>query len=212
MSVNQMKNRTIKNTRRHQRQRGFTLIEIAIVLVIIGLLIGGVMQGQSLIRAAKVKDIITTATDLSGAAATFKTRYHVLPGDHPAATTEIPGAVGNGNGNGVISVAESANVPSHLFASGFIKGGATAPIRTTYGAVWLVQRSSAITAASPCGAAVNNAAPALTINNVIVFSTLPGDAAEEIDRKLDDGLFNSGTIRGSAAYSNSTVQCIALPL
>ena len=190
------------------KQAGFSLVEMAVVLVVIGLLIGG----QSLVRAAKVRDIITTAADLTTAAAAFKARYGVLPGDAPTATTEIQGAIGNGNGDGQISAAESANVPNHLFAAGFIKGGAIAPIRTTYGSVWLVQRSVAIAAGSPCGVAVNSTAPAAPVNNMVVFSNLPGDAAAEIDGKLDDGLFNSGAIRGSVAYSNAIVQCIALPL
>ena len=192
------------------RQQGFTLIEISVVLVIIGLLIGGVMQGQSLIRAAKVRDIIITATDLSASAAAFKQRYHMLPGDHPTATAEIQGAVGNGNGNGLISAAESSNVPNHLFTSGFIKGGAVAPITTVYGSVWLVQQSVAITGGSPCGTAVTASAP--PVNNVIVFSNLSGEAAGEIDTKMDDGVFSTGSIRGSIDYSNDSVQCLAMPL
>ncbi len=212
MINNEMKGTSTQCNYLNPQQRGFSLVEMAVVLVIIGLLIGGVMQGQSLIRAAKVRDIITTAADLTTAAAAFKGRYGVLPGDAPTATTEIQGATGNGNGDGLISTAESANVPNHLFAAGFIKGGAIAPIRTTYGSVWLVQRSVAIAAGSPCGVAVNNTAPAAPVNNLVVFSNLPGDAAAEIDGKLDDGLFNAGSIRGSVAYSNAIVQCLALPL
>ena len=194
------------------RQGGFTLIEMAIVLVVVGLLIAGIMQGQSLIRAAKVHDIITITTDLSAAARAFKERYRLLPGDHPTATTEIQGAVGNGNGDGFISAVESANVPSHLFAAGFIKGGAAGPIRTSYGFVWLVQRTVAMAAGSPCGTAVNNTNPVPPVNNMLLFNNLPGDAAAEIDTKLDDGLFNSGAIRGSVAYTATTVSCLAIPL
>lgn len=194
-----------------QRQGGFTLVEMAIVLVIIGLLLGGIMQGQSLIRAANVRDLITTATDLSAAVSAFKERYQMLPGDHPTATADIAGAVGNGNGNGVISAAESTNVPSHLIAAGFIKGAA-GPVRTRFGSVWVVQQTTAQAGGAPCGAAVNSAAPAPVANNVIVFGNLPGDVAEEIDAKLDDGTFDSGSVRGSAAYTNNTVQCLALPL
>lgn len=194
------------------KQRGFSLVEMAVVLVIIGLLIGGVMQGQSLIRAAKVRDIITTAADLSTGVIAFKDRYGVLPGDSPTAVTDIQGASGNGNGDGLISTAESANVPNHLFSAGFIKGGTTAPIKTVYGAVWLIQRSVAVTGASPCGAGVNNTAPASSINNMMVFSNIPGETAAEVDAKLDDGLFDSGSIRGSSAYTSTIPLCLGIPL
>ena len=62
-------------------QSGFTLIEIAIVLLIIGLLLGGVMKGQSMINSARVRSI---ANDLSGIEAgwiSFQDRYRSLPGD-----------------------------------------------------------------------------------------------------------------------------------
>lgn len=193
------------------RQSGFTLAEMAIVLVIIGLLVAGIMQGQSLMRAAKVRDMLATATDLSSAANSFKERYRVLPGDHPTATAEIQGATANGNGDGLISVAESANVPNHLISAGLIKGGA-GNIRTGYGFAWIVQRTTAMAGGSPCGVAVNSTAPVPAVNNMIVFSNLPGDVAMEIDTKLDDGLFNAGSVRASAAYTNTTVQCLALPL
>lgn len=203
----------IKCSRAQQNyQAGFSLIEMAVVLLIISLLITGIMQGQSLIRAAKVRDIITTANELPLAVAAFKDRYHVLPGDHPTATSEIQGATLNGNGNGLISSNESALVPSHLFAAGLIKGGATAPIKTVYGFLWLIQRTTAMAGGSPCGVAVDSTAPVTQVNNMIVFSNIPGDAAGEIDAKLDDGLFNAGSIRSSSAYSSSIVQCLALPL
>lgn len=190
---------------------GFTLVEIAIVLVIIGLVITGIMQGTALIRSAQVRDVISYAADLSAASKSFKDRFHVLPGDSPTATTDIAGATGNGNGNGLISTAESGNVPNHLFFAGLIKGGGGA-IQTRYGGVWVVVTSVAVTGASPCGTAVDNTAPALTDLNVIVFGNLPGDVALEIDTKLDDGAFNSGKARGSVAYTNTTIQCFAVPL
>ena len=115
------------------------------------------------------------------------------------------------NGNGLISVAESANVPSHLITGGYIKGE-VGPIRTSYGFVWVVQRITAMGGGGSCGAAVDSSAPVPAVNNMIVFNNLPGDVAEEIDIKMDDGVFDSGLVRSSAAYSNDTVQCLALPL
>src|SRR5215831_4773158 len=80
--------------------RGFTLIEIAIVLVIIGLLLGGVLKGQELITGARVRNLISQQDGIKAAFFGFQDRYRALPGDYPAASTNIAGVniVGNGNG------------------------------------------------------------------------------------------------------------------
>src|ERR1700712_2229391 len=94
------------------RQRGFTLVEIAIVLVIIGLLLGGVLKGQSLIDSAKVKNIIQQSNSLSAAVNAYQDKFHALPGDDAQGTLHAPGATGNGNGDGQISEYQLA--PQHL--------------------------------------------------------------------------------------------------
>ena len=84
------------------KSRGFTLIEIAIVLVIIGLLLGGVLKGQELITGARVRNLISQQDGIKAAFFGFQDRYRALPGDYAAATrTSVPSA-GNGNGNGRI--------------------------------------------------------------------------------------------------------------
>ena len=67
------------------RQSGFTLVEIAIVLVIIGLLIGGVLKGREMITNAKIKRIENDFAGVSAAIYAYQDRYGVLPGDDPAA-------------------------------------------------------------------------------------------------------------------------------
>ena len=96
-----------------KRESGFTLIEIAIVLVIIGLLLGGVLKGQELITGARVRSFIQQQDGVKAAYFGFLDRYRALPGDYSQANANIPnmGAVcntggvgGNGNGNGQIEI------------------------------------------------------------------------------------------------------------
>ena len=69
-----------------QPQQGFTLVELAIVLVIIGLVVGGVLAGQTLIRNAEIRSIINDRESIAGALTTFRSRFNALPGDMRDAT------------------------------------------------------------------------------------------------------------------------------
>ena len=97
------------------KKSGFTLIELSLVLVIIGLVIGGVLVGKDLIKAAETRSAVSLITQIETATLTFRTKYNCIIGDCPNAT-EIFGAnyanyptcnamtngVGNGDGNGII--------------------------------------------------------------------------------------------------------------
>src|SRR5262245_37470246 len=122
------------------KQGGFTLIEIAIVLVIIGLLLGGVLKGQELITSARVRNLISQQDGVKAAYFGFLDRYRALPGDYNAATTNITGVgtacngSGNGNGNGQIeggAGGERIMVWDHLSKAGFINGSYTCVDGTT---------------------------------------------------------------------------------
>ena len=106
--------------------RGFTLIEMSIVLVIIGLLVGGVLVGRDLIRAAQIRAAITELDKIKVAVNTFRTKYDCLPGDcgnmtmffpqdascpNPAGTVSITTTC-NGNGNGIIDGTENVSFSS----------------------------------------------------------------------------------------------------
>lgn len=104
------------------KKSGFTLVELAIVLVIIGLIIGGVLAGQDLIRSATIRSVITDVEKINAAATTFRGKYNGLPGDllntkatefglNAAATDgNRDGTAGKGDGNAVIEAcAASAN-------------------------------------------------------------------------------------------------------
>ncbi len=75
-------------------KRGFTLVELAIVLVIIGLLIGGILAAQSMINAAKIQTFVRQVQQFDVAVSNFKTKYKGLPGD-----TTIMGCTDYGSGN-----------------------------------------------------------------------------------------------------------------
>ena len=88
------------------RQRGFTLVEIAIVLVIIGLLLGGVLKGQEMIENARIKSVITDMNGVATAYNSYVDRYRAIPGDELAATMNARGWTGTvgGNASGVLNV------------------------------------------------------------------------------------------------------------
>ena len=83
--------------------RGFTLIELAIVLVVIGLIVGGILVGQEMIRQAQIRAQMTQIEKLNSRVTSFKVKYDCLPGDCGNATTFFgatrqPNKVTNGNG------------------------------------------------------------------------------------------------------------------
>ncbi|MBV5337209.1 MAG: prepilin-type N-terminal cleavage/methylation domain-containing protein, partial [Deltaproteobacteria bacterium] len=99
-----------------KQQSGFTLVEIAIVLVIIGLLLGGVLKGQELINSAKVKNFATDFRNIPLFIYGYQDKYRAIPGDDTAvATTHLGAAVG-----GVAVVA--ATTPAGTLGNGTLNG------------------------------------------------------------------------------------------
>jgi prepilin-type N-terminal cleavage/methylation domain-containing protein len=90
----------------NKRQQGFTLVEIAVVMVIIGLLLGGVLKGQELINSAKVKSVINDFRNTSTHIFAYQDRFRAMPGDDPGVANRLAGAVrastGGSVGNGRI--------------------------------------------------------------------------------------------------------------
>ncbi len=176
--------------------KGFTLVEIAVVLVIIGILLTGILKGNSIIRTVQVNDAVTIAEDIRAATAIFKDRYHYLPGDLPYTAGEIPNVTAGGDGNGAISVAESVNVfgaggQNHLFNAGLIK---STTVNTWFGGVTVAVLSTAVN--------LGGAGFPTNIINVIQFTNLPCEIAMEMDTKMDDGSLDTGN--GQASVANCT--------
>ena len=137
----------------HKTQSGFTLIEIAIVLVIIGLILGGVLKGQELIDNAKVKNLASDFRNIPIYLHGYQDRFRATPGDDAAVATHLDGgtlASGNGQtpGNGVIDgnwnsttiTDESYLFWQHVRLAGFVAGSTIPgaanylPVNTTGGA------------------------------------------------------------------------------
>ena len=74
-----------------KQEQGFTLVELAIVMIIIGLLIGGVLKGQQLIENAKVTATISQIKGFQAALNSFRDTYSAMPGDMRNATTRLSG-------------------------------------------------------------------------------------------------------------------------
>jgi prepilin-type N-terminal cleavage/methylation domain-containing protein len=187
-------------------QKGFTLIEIAIVLVIVGLLLAGVVKGQELISGARVRSLISQQEGV-----------RALPGDYAAADTSINCSGSpclNGNGNGLIELAATGSVMHeeilawhHLTAAGFLNGSyamASASIavpddtntpknpytmymQLVYDANW--------------GASGN------TVNkhNIKTGGLLPVELMAEVDRKIDDGRPYAGAFQFSVYAPPSAI-------
>lgn len=180
-----------------QKQAGFTLIEIAIVLVVIGLLLGGVLKGQAMIENTKIKSLANTARSFSAAVYAYQDKYKAYPGDDARAKTNLDGASGgcvagdidNGNGNGLIT--EYYDALEHLACAGLITGnynGSSELYKHPYGGT----------------AYIYYQAISGKTGNLIRFDNLPAEAARDFDAMLDDGIYNKGSIRANADYTAGT--------
>jgi prepilin-type N-terminal cleavage/methylation domain-containing protein len=116
-------------TPRHRQNQGFTLIELSVVLVIVGLLVAGILIGQDMIKAAELRATLAQIEKYNTAANTFKVKYGYLPGDIPDPYASQFGFVargpdiGEGNGDGLIEGQISAGSPNNFGTA--VGGGET---------------------------------------------------------------------------------------
>lgn len=191
------------------KTQGFTLVEVAIALVIIGLLLGAVLKGQELLTNARVRELIGQQDGVKAAFFGFQDRFKAMPGDYASAMTSIPNATQNGNGNGRI---ESGTTPNesilaweHLARAGFLNAtfsynaveSPTTTLRNNYGVFLQIAYDGIY---GPGSAST----PSILRHNLKSGCQIPVEVIAEVDRKIDDGAPNGGSFQFSRYQGNAT--------
>jgi len=188
-------------------QTGFTLIELAIVLVIIGLLLGGVLKGQELINSAKVKNMASDIKNIQIYVYSYQDKFKALPGDDRAATTHLATSgvtIANGDGNGEIGGAwnatattESFNFWQHVRLAGLASG----PTDTS-AATYIPTNNEGGTVGIQ--SKPQNTITGLTGSFAVCTSGIVGKLAKQLDTQLDDGLTDKGSVMVATAVDGVT--------
>ncbi len=189
-----------------KQQTGFTLIELAIVLVIIGLLLGGVLKGQELINSAKVKNMASDFKNTQIYIYGYQDRFRAVPGDDAVADTHVTGAarattpVGQ-TGNGLIQGEWDSVTPtdeSFLFWQ-HVRLAGLAPGPTTFGdAAQLAAYQPRNADGGPIGVQSVSALSEITGMTgayAICSGGILGRFARQLDTTLDDGETSTGSVR-----------------
>jgi prepilin-type N-terminal cleavage/methylation domain-containing protein len=193
------------------KQSGFTLVEIAIVLVIIGLLLGGVLKGQELINSAKVKNFAGDIRNISTFIYAYQDRFRALPGDDPRAATNFTGGtlatVGatpgnariNGNWNSTTVTHETVLFWQHVRLAGLASGTSVVsadPLDAYYA------RNADGGRIGVTGDPVFTGAAVWAANFWVCMSGVQGRFVRQLDTTLDDGNTTTGTLRVISSAAN----------
>lgn len=181
-------------------QAGFTLVEIAVVLVIVGLLLGGVLKGQELINSAKVKSLINDYRSVSTMIYAYQDRFRFFPGDDPKADEHVSGAAvaetpANGQGNGRIEGAwdsrtttdESFLVWQHLRGANLTTGPTSISDVDAYVPFNAENGRIGITGTTPVAS--------LRGAFFVCSANISARFARQIDSSMDDGVTNTGNVQ-----------------
>lgn len=205
-----------------RNQSGFTLIEIAIVLVIIGLLLGGVLKGQELINSAKVKNLAGDFRNVPLYIYGYQDRFRSMPGDDSLAASHVsaPGIVtkvattGGSVGNGLIEGAWDSNTVTdesmvfwqHVRIAGFAAGVLAVPAAFVSDQDPYIPQNAVGGRVGVESSSANPPIAGLRGAYVICSSHILGKFAKQLDTTLDDGVGNTGSVMVTADKTSGTAR------
>lgn len=181
-------------------QSGFTLIEIAIVLVIIGLLLGGVLKGQELINSAKVKNLAGDFKNIPVYIYGYQDKFKALPGDDYAVVAHVAGTLAttpagtqnngviNGAWNSTTQTDESYLFWQHIRLAGFGPGS------TTVGSADYIQKNAVGGDIGITNSGTDIPITGIKGTYVVCSNGIPGKFAKQLDTTLDNGDSTSGSV------------------
>jgi prepilin-type N-terminal cleavage/methylation domain-containing protein len=220
-------------TKRPSKRSAFTLIELSIVLIIIGLLVAGVTGGASLIKSAQLRALMSETIGYKVAVNSFNAIYDEMPGDYGVVIGagiagdqdgNIEYLAGQGAGNG--SIMEGPSAWHHLIDSGTIDDSLTINTGTLAPADLAADVAHAVATNMPdskldgVGFMFDNSTAgnvlvitgdiatvvvedSTVLTNLVATGVLTGIDALSIDAKLDDSIANTGEVRGSALLATA---------